>query len=195
MKVGNVLHAARWKHRMQNDAKKLPSVHHCTTLLSYIFTTKACIDNRKKLLKQQYLLQMSPQYGKLRPTNGWVWLASLGHPSKFQRVLRLGFVTAATSLTGRQPNFARSLAISWTGTLYTFLGALDSDGILTRAKFTLHPSLAFSYIASVTARHNSSGVCQPNFAVWYKQWNYRTFAEGATYIRLGGHHVGHRPTF
>jgi len=24
---------------------------------------------------------------------------------------------------------------------------------------------------------------------------YGTFAEDATYIRLGGHHVGHRPTF
>jgi len=28
------------------------------------------IDNRKKLVKQQYLLHMSPQYGELRPTNG-----------------------------------------------------------------------------------------------------------------------------
>ena len=35
------------------DAKitpKSPSAHHCTTLLGYIFTTKACIDNRKKHL-------------------------------------------------------------------------------------------------------------------------------------------------
>jgi len=29
----------------------------------------------------------------------------------------------------------------------------------------------------------------------YKEWNYGTFAEGATYIRLGGHYVGHWPTF
>jgi len=63
-----------------------------------------------------------------------------------------------------------------------------------RAKFTLRPSLAFSYISSVTARHSSSGP-QPNFAAWYKEWNYGTFVEGATYIRLCGHHVGHRPTF
>ena len=32
--------------------------------------TEARIDNRKKLVKQQYVLQMSPQYGELRPTNG-----------------------------------------------------------------------------------------------------------------------------
>ena len=47
--------------------KNLPSAHHHTTLLGYIFATKACIDNRKKFLKQQYLLHMSPQYGELWP--------------------------------------------------------------------------------------------------------------------------------
>ena len=47
-------------------------------------------------------------------------LVSLGHPCKFQRVSRLAFVTAATSLTGGQPNFARCMAVSWPGTLYTF---------------------------------------------------------------------------
>jgi len=41
-------------------------------------------------------------------------LADLGHPSKFQRVSCLGFVTAPTSLNGGQPNFAQCLA----GTLY-----------------------------------------------------------------------------
>jgi len=114
---------------------------------------------------------------------------------KFQRVSRLAFITAATSLTGGQPNFARSLAVSWVGTLYThFRGLLRSDGISPRAKLTLRPSLAFSYIGSVIAQHSISGR-QPNFAAWYKEWNYGTFAEGATCIRLGGHHVGHRPTF
>ena len=32
-----------------------------------IFTPKECIDNRKKLVKQQYLLHMTSQYGELRP--------------------------------------------------------------------------------------------------------------------------------
>jgi len=41
---------------------------------------------------------------------------SLEHPSKFQRVSSLGFVTAATSLTGGQPNSARCLAVSCAGT-------------------------------------------------------------------------------
>jgi len=46
-------------------------------------------------------------------TNGRDLLASLGDPSKFQRVSRLGFVT-----TGGQPNFARCLSVSWAGILY-----------------------------------------------------------------------------
>jgi len=46
--------------------------------------------------------------------------------------------------------------------IYTFSGILPPNGILPGAKFTLRPSLAFSYIGSVTARHSSSGR-QPNF--------------------------------
>ena len=51
-------------------------------------------------------------------------------------------------------------------TIYTFLGAFASDGILPGSKFTLRPSLSFSYIGSVIARYLSSGR-QPNFAAWY----------------------------
>jgi len=45
-------------------------------------------------------------------------------------------------------------------TIYTFSGALAPDGIFPCAKFALCPSLAFSYIGSVTAQHSSSGVSQ-----------------------------------
>jgi len=165
-------------------------------LSDYILEAKASIDNLKKNVKQQYLLQTSSQYDELQPTRGWDRFVSLqGHPSKFQRLWRLAFVTAVTSLTGGQPNFARCLAVSWAGTLYIhFRRLLPPDGILPGAKCTLRPSLALSYIGSVTARHSSSGR-EPKFAAWYAEWNYGTFAEGATYIPLGGHHVGHRPTF
>ena len=39
----------------KNDAKKSPSAHHHTNLSGSIFATKACIDSRKKVVKQQYL--------------------------------------------------------------------------------------------------------------------------------------------
>ena len=41
---------------------------------------------------------MSSQYGKLRPISGCDRFTSLGHPSKFQRVSRVGFVTVPMSL-------------------------------------------------------------------------------------------------
>jgi len=60
-------------------------------------------------------------------------------------------------------------------TMYTLSGLLPPHGILPGPKLTLHPSLAFSYIGSVTARHWSSGR-QRNFAAWDKEGNYGTFA-------------------
>jgi len=45
--------------------QKSPSGHHCTTLSGYIFATKAHIDNWKKIIKQQYVIRMLPQYGEL----------------------------------------------------------------------------------------------------------------------------------
>jgi len=62
----------------------------------------------KKLVKHQCLMcpHMCSQYGELRPSSGWDLLASLGHPSKFQLVSRLGSVTARHSSSGHQPNFA-----------------------------------------------------------------------------------------
>jgi len=63
-------------------AKKSPSGHHRTNLsessqLRHIST----IGKRTYFVKQQYVLQMSSQYGELRPTSGWDQSGSLGHPS------------------------------------------------------------------------------------------------------------------
>ena len=126
--VWNVLRAARWKYRTQKIAKKSPSEHHPTTLSGYIFATKACIDNRKKLVKQQYVLHMSPKYGELRPTSGWDLSLLWGTPGNFN-----GFRILAALLHG-------TLVVGISQTL-------------------------------------------------------RRWTEGATYIRQGGHHVGHWPTF
>jgi len=94
--------------------------------------------------------------------DSWERFESVVHPSKFQRVSRLGVVTAPTSLDRGQPHFARRLAVSCAGTLYIhFRGFLPPNGILSCAKSTLRPSPAFSYIGRVTARHSSSGR-QPN---------------------------------
>jgi len=100
MQIWNVLHAARWKYQDAKSRQKSPSAHHRTNMSGYIFATKARIENRKKFVKQQYLLQMSPRHGELRPTNGWDRLTSLGHPCKFQLVSRLSSVTARHLVVG-----------------------------------------------------------------------------------------------
>ena len=49
----------------------------------------------KKIVKQQYLLHMFPQYGELRPTSGWDRSGSLGHTADFD-----GFHVLAALLHG-----------------------------------------------------------------------------------------------
>ena len=137
----------------------------------YIFPTKACIDNRKNLLNHNIsstCLHDIVNFGPLTAEIGWrVWV---GAPLQL-----------LTSLNGRQSNFAWCLAVFWAGTLYIhFRGLLPSNGMLSGAKFTLRPSLAFFYIGNVTARHSSSGR-QPNCGV--QQTSPPTF--GRTAIALG----------
>ena len=123
MQVWNVRHAARWKYRTQKSRQKSPSGHRRTNLSGYIFATKARIDNRKNLLSSNMSSTCPHNMENFGLTNGWDLLASLGHPCKFQQVSRLAFVTAATSLTGGQPNFARCMAVSWPGTFSGYLAS------------------------------------------------------------------------
>jgi len=75
MQVWNVLHAAHWKFRTQKWRKKSPSAHHRTTLSSYTFATKACIDNQKKnLLNSNISSRCShnlANFGLLTAEIGW----------------------------------------------------------------------------------------------------------------------------
>jgi len=71
MHVWNVLHAARWKYETQKSRKKSPSAHHCTTFWAISLQLRHVSTIGKKLVKQQYVLHISSQYGELRPTNGW----------------------------------------------------------------------------------------------------------------------------
>ena len=96
MQVWNVLHVARWKFRTHKSRQICQAI---SSQLRHVSTIG------KKFAKQQYVLQISAQYGKLRPTNGWDQFGSLGHPYEFQRVSRLGSITARYSSSGRQPKF------------------------------------------------------------------------------------------
>jgi len=71
MQVWNVLHAARCKCRTQKSRQKSPSGHHPTMCRAISSQLRHVSTIRKKIVKQQYLPYMSPQYGELRPISGW----------------------------------------------------------------------------------------------------------------------------
>jgi len=124
-----MLHAARWKCTTQKISKKSPSAHHRTTLSSYIFATKARIENQKKNLLSRNIASRCPHNmanfsllaAEIDPV---VW----GTPANFN-----GFCILAVLLHG-------------------------------------------SHVVNVIQ-------------------TLRCWTEGATYVRQGGHQVGHWPTF
>jgi len=74
MQVWNVLHADRWKYRTQKSRQNRTSGHYRTILSGYIFTTKARIDNREKLLSSN-MFSTCPHsmvsFGLLAAETGW----------------------------------------------------------------------------------------------------------------------------
>ena len=140
---------------------------------------------------------MSSQYSELRRTNRRDPLAGFGHPSKFQQGSRLAFVTAATSLTAGQPNFARCLAVCWAGLLCIyFRGLLPHNRNLPGAKFTLRPSLAFSCSGYCTALEQWAwaklcGIVQ-GMELW-KVCSSSFSTHGATYILTAAITLGINP--
>jgi len=125
---------------------------------------------------------MSLQYGELvqqqsshphnmanfSPLTTEIGLPVWGNPANFNRFCVLASLLQRRR-SPRPTKLCMMFAVSWAGTLNIhFGGLLPPDGILPHAKFTLRPSLAFSYIGSVTgtARHSSSRR-QLNLAAWY----------------------------
>jgi len=150
--------------------KNWPSAHYRTNLPGYIFATKARIDSRKKILKQQYLLHIPSQwwtsaYWRRRPIGGF------GAPQQISTGSWLRYCSDVAQRKSTELCTMFGRLLGW----YTFSGFLPPNGILSGVKFTLRPSLVFSCFGSVTARHWSRGR-QPNFSAWYKEWNYGTFA-------------------
>jgi len=141
---------------------------------------------------------MPSQYGELRPTNGRDHFAGLGHLSKFQRSSRLGFVTAAVSLS--PPNFARCLAVSWAGILYIHFGAFCPLTELCQMQCSLCVQVLRSPVlaallhgtgaggVSQTLRHDTrNGIMELSLLI--------IFNRGPHLYSEDGHHVGHRPAF
>jgi len=96
---------------MQKVAKKSPSGHHRTILSGYILQLNHISTiGKKELVKQQYLLHMSPQYmySELRLTSGWDRYGSLGRTNFGRRAFTVAGPTAWNSL----PDYLRDPSLS-----------------------------------------------------------------------------------
>jgi len=178
-----------WTRLAENTGcKKSPSVHNCTTLSGYIFATKARIDNRKKNLLNSNISPACPlnmvNFSPLAAEIGsFVW----GTPVNFN-----GFRVLASLLRRRRSTeanqTARCLAVSWlVHYIYIFGGSCPITEFCQ-----VQNSLCVQFL------HSPSPILAPllhcTHVVGIRQ-TLRRWAEGATYIRQGGHHVGHWPTF
>jgi len=189
-----VLHEARWKHRTQKIAKNrhLRTIAQLCRAISSQLRHASTIG--KKLLNNNISPTCSHNMVNFGPLAAEIVSRVRGTATNFNGFA--SWLRYCSDVAHRRPTKLCTTYEPLLGlyTLYIFGSSLPPDGIFPGAEFTLRPRLALFYIGSVTARHSSSRR-QPNFVAWYKEWNHRTFAEGVAYIRQGGHHVGHRPTF
>jgi len=147
--------------------KKSPKIRHLGTIAQLsgaVSTQLRRISTVGKNAKWQYLLHMFSQCGELWPLASEIGLPVWGTPANFN-----GFRVLASLLHQRRSTEVnQTLHDVWPslGLVHCYIhfrGLLSRNGIFQGAKFTLRPSLAFSYIGSVTARHSSSGY-EPNLA-------------------------------
>jgi len=117
-----------------------------------------------------------------------------GTPANFNWFCRLGFITPAMLLTGGLSNctmFGRLLG--WY-TICTFLVAFAAWRNFAMCKIHFASKscvlVYWKHYCTALQQRASAKLCG-----MVQGMELGTFAEGATYIRLGGHHVGHRPTF
>ena len=77
------------------NSPKSPSGHHPTTLSGYIFATKACVDNRKKLIKRNISPTCPHNMVNFGPLAAEIVLLVWGTPGNFN-----GFRVLAALLHG-----------------------------------------------------------------------------------------------
>ena len=159
--------------RCKKSQKKSPSVHHRATLSGYISATKACINNRKNLLKQQYLPHMSLQYGAAE-------IGSLvsGTPADFN-----GFRVLASLLQWcRSTEVNQSLHNVWSSPGLVHYIYIFGDCCPLMEFCQVQNSLCVQVLHSPILAVLLHGICSTAF-------NRRRHL----YIQECGHHVGHLP--
>jgi len=74
--------------------KKSPFGHHRTSLIGYIFATKACIDNRENVLNNHISSTCPRNMDNFGPLTAEMYWRVWSTPTNFNRLIsRLGFIT------------------------------------------------------------------------------------------------------
>ena len=179
------MHAARWKYRTQKFAK----IRHLRTIAQLCRAVSSQLRHISTITKKVETTISPPHVLTICWTSARITaeigLPVWGTPANFN-----GFRVLASILQRRRStDVNQTLHNDWPSPalvhyIYILRGS-SPNRIVPDAKFTLRPSLAFSYICSVTARHLSTGR-QPNFAA---------FSRGRHLYSAGRPSRGHRPTF
>ena len=143
-----------------------------------IFATKAYTNNGEKVLTAI----SPPQVPTIWRTSAHYRLRSVwefGVPPTNFNGFSSSWLRYCSDVVHRRPTKLCTMFCRLLGcyTVYTFSEAFAPDGILSGANFILRPSLAFSYIGGVTARHSSSGR-QPKFGGVVQGMELRNFRRG-----------------
>jgi len=169
--AGNIYRTQKWP-------KKSPSAHHRTICRAISSQLRHISTTGKNLLNSNISPTCPQTMVNFGPLTAEIYSGVWGTPANFN-----GFRVLPSLLQRRRSPEANEtlhdvLPSPRLVNYIYFFGGSSADGILPSVKFTLRPTLAFSYIGSVTAWHSSS-VREPSFAAWYKEWNYGTLAEAA----------------
>ena len=191
-----MLHAARGNIQDAKRTQKLAIFVPSHNFVGLYLRNYACIDNRTKLVKQQYLLHMPSQYGELGPltaeTSWRVW----GTQANFNGVRVLASLLQRRRKSTKLCTMFGRLLGSWY-TIYTFAGALAPYRNSARCKIHFCAQVLRSPVLAALLHGTGEVVVSQNFAAWHK---YRTmelslliiFNRGRHLYSEGGHHVGHR---
>jgi len=179
---------------MQKIAKNLPSGHHRTNLSGCIFTTEAFIDNRKNLLNSDIFSTYPNNMVNFDPVTADIGLLVGGTPANFN-----GFRLLVSLLQRRRWSEAnQTLRDVW-----PFPGLVHYIYII----WSTCPGRNFARCKIHFTSKSCVLLCWQRYCTALQQralaklcgvvhgMELQNFRRGTTYIWLGGHHVGHRPTF
>jgi len=195
MQVWSVLHVARWKYRKQKWRKKSPSAYYRTTLSGCIFATKACIDNRKNLLSSNIssrCLHNMANFGPVMNEIRWRFRAHHQISTGFASLLHYCSDVAHWRPTKLCTMFGRLLC--WHA-VYALSAAHApwQNFAMCKIHFTSKSCVLVYWHRYCMALQQRALAKLCGMVQGMELGNF--CREGVTYIRQGGHHVGHRPTF